>query len=375
MSEHSEAHAAILAYLTRAPRPTIRLPVSGWGAALSGGSANIPLMFVAAGYGYGLPDARKRVLELGEISRRRYMMAEPYGAVYSDWHVLCWALIEHVAEERDDQEVLAAVGPMLDQWFGLAALMSAKCPTANLHDDERKHAGKTILALAGCRSWGHGHGLGFGQHTTWRCALNEEQPRGDSWLEQMRFRVMPALRERARRFRAMSPAQIVAAIPQYNARIDFRFLLYADGSRVCLMGHDAADHQSDPNNNTLGFCAFVVDRGRNRVASYPEWPAPNTGDERIRQQAAKATLRPNGTDGWILHHALVGRYRDGAGWVTEISEPTAPMVGAWMAPANSGAWVDLLAVGSDDDTEEVIFTPPDPVPAKPKPSWIERMGL
>ena len=33
------------------------------------------------------------------------------------------------------------------------------------------------------------------------------------------------------------------------------------------------------------------------------------------------------------------------------------------------------SVNPTDDTEEVILTPPDPVPAQRKPTWIERMGL
>lgn len=387
MSEHGDAHARLLEALRgdKYPSKTIPLPPAGWGAAVNQGSANIPLMNTVAAYVFGIAAARTRLIELGKISRSRFMLSEPLSSTYSDWHVLSWILALWTARRRADKEVEAALYPLCAQWFGLAALSSAICPKGNLNEDEKKYVGQKIVAFAGCRSWGHHHGLGMGHHETFRVAVGAA-PKGanqSSWEGQVRVRCLPLLREFGFLFKGLTPDEIVAKIPRFSMREDFQFLAYADGSRVCIMGTDEPElEDEDSNSNTLGFLAFIVDQGRGRVDTYPEWPAPNSGATRIRQTAAFADVDRDAL-GWVLYHSHIGRKQapDSRLWITKIAAPTAPLVSAWRAPKDGGAWVNLMGgapgvPGGSPSAGSPGIPPPagdsGAPPLFPRRSWFER---
>lgn len=376
MSDHEQAGAAIRSYLTGAPKPAVlKVPPPDWGAAVAAGSANIPLMFAVAAYCYGSTEARRALVTLGDLSRTRFMLSEPLSPVYGAWHVLSWTVALDFAIKRGHGDVAGALRPLVTQYLGLCALMATRCPSGNLDNDEAKYRGKRIVAFAGCRAWGHHHGLGFGFHSVYRCAVGEEIPKGDSWETLAIKRCLPLLREIAGQFAGKSLDEIIDALPQYGMREDFEFRAYADGSRVCIMGSDETEFDDeDDNGNTLGFLLVKVDHGTGRVESYPEHPAPNlwldrskpapANATRIRQTSAAADIdrHPSGK-GWRLLHSLIGRAKADGYWETDIAEPTAPLIGAWRAPKDrEGGWE---RIDGEETLDPSPMVPPDPVAVNP----------
>lgn len=368
------------------------IPPDDWGAAKTSGSANIPLMAAVAWYKYSLGTrnaikAREKLLKYAEISTYRFMLAEPFSAIYSD--VILIAIIAAVAfaERAGDHELADKLNALVLQWMALAYLMSAvtkKLPAEYPDpDNEKRSLPRRTVVLHGCRSWGHGFNLRFLYHDIYNIAVGWPSPRvhgkpGD--MDGFDF-VTRALRHHdieeviTRAYNDVLHETNIWSLVKFGCRERFQFIGWEDGSRVCIMGGDEEELvDEDQNGNTPGVMWYGVLNGT--IYSYPEWPNPRDGRTRIRQQNMFADIDGNTDKGWTLLHSAIGRLKHISGkFITNIPAYKGSKLIFHKQLNPSGELVDLLNTGNGGTT-----TPPDDPPVPPvepsggnKPSLWEKI--
>jgi hypothetical protein len=388
MQRHELAQLALDAALHGLPEPEVpwrtQLPAKpfylgrdGRGYLSTGRSANIETMAVAAWLMFvaaGIAPRKERAAAIRAASdlllanRACFMLNEFGSTTYSGWPLIAWGVAARAAELLGETALSLGFRELLTQWFALARASMAPCPADGLHVgveytgksgsrevlDESKSAGKMVVTICGERSWGHGHGLGYVHHTLARIAFSMEQPkpvrqlpdpgRLDCWQERALARLAPLFITCAapamKRFAVADWPGIVALL-KYPTAQPCELRLYGDGSRVFIEGGDEPEPaDEDDNSNTPRIALMAVYRTPPRILSLPAWPAPNTGDTRIRQTAVWSDVdRDVHGGGWVLLHSEIGVERNSDGkWVSKAPDPTAPLL-ARITSFGGGGWV------------------------------------
>lgn len=417
MQRHELAQLAFDCALHGLPEPEVpwrnELPsrpffegVGGRGFLSSGRSANIETLSVAAwilflAHGNApkkeLDPALRTTADLLLANQRSFMLNEFGSTTYSGWTLTGWAGLVEGLKILRQEKLVAGFRALLTQWFALAKASLAPCSADGLHVgveyvgkggskevlDESKHAGRWVVTICGERSWGHGHGLGYAHQTIARIAFGIERPkpksglpdpgRLDGWQERALVKLAPSLTVCAApamaKFAEGDWQGLVSLIP-YPASQPCELRAYADRSRVFVEGGDEPEPVDEDNNsNTPRLALMAVYCTPPRILSLPPWPAPNSGDTRIRQKNIVSDIdRDVHGGGWVLFHSDVGTEKAGDRWLSKAPDPKSELIARITCFGGEG-WV---LTGPRPETH--AGPPPAPTPAKPKPPAGSRRG-
>lgn len=414
MQRHELAQLAFDCALHGLPEPDVpwrnELPKKSFsdGFLSSGRSANIETLSVAAwilflAHGHApkkeLDAALRTAADLLLANQRAFMLNEFGSTTYSGWTITGWAGLVEGLKILGQEKLVAGFRALLTQWFALARAGLAQCPADGLNIrvhytgkggtdevlDESRHAGKWVVVLCGERSWGHGHGLGYAHHGIARIAFGIERPkpksqlpdpgRLDGWQERALVKLTPSLTVCAApamaKFAEGDWAGLVELL-KYPAANSCELRLYRDGSRVFVEGGDEPEPvDEDDNSNTPRLALMAVYRTPPKILSLPPWPAPNSGDTRIRQKNIVSDIdRDVHGGGWVLFHSDVGTERAGDRWLSKAPDPKSELVARITCFGGEG-WV-LNGPRPETPAAPTPTTPPPP--AKPKPVAGSRRG-
>lgn len=385
MQRHEEAQIALDCALHGLPEPDIpwraNLPANGFvlgadgrGYLSTGRSPNIEGMsisawvcFIATGIApkKERPAAVRMAADYLAANERMYQLNEFGSVIYSGWTVVVWASLVWALTRLGENKLADGFRALLVQWYALARAALAECPKEGLHVNvrytgrggkeevlnESRQAGLMVVVLCGERSWGHGHGLNYGHHYIARVGLGIEGPRAiplkpgrvDGWLERATRKLASILAACA------APAVAcyergdwagIAGLLRFPASQPCELRCYSDGSRVFIEGGDEPEPiDEDDNSNTPRLALMAIYRTPPMILSLPAWPAPNSGDTRIRQTGAWSDIdRDVHGIGWTLLHSHVGVDRVGDRWVSRAPDPAAQLVARFTCYGGDG-WV------------------------------------
>lgn len=430
MQRHELAQLALDAALHGLPEPEVPwrtglpsnpffLGKDGRGYLSTGRSANIDTMNVAAWVCFvasGIAPKKERGLaiaaaaDLLKANRAIFMLNEFGSTTYSGWTLLGWGALAWGLELLGENLLALGFRELLTQWLALARASMATCPTEGLHVgveytgksgsrevlNESKSAGKMVVTVCGERSWGHGHGLGYVHHAIARVAFGMEKPkparqlpdpgRLDGWQERAIVRlaaVLASCASPAQRYFAAGDWQGIVSLLKYPSANPCELRAYSDGSRIFIEGGDEAEPvDEDDNSNTPRLALIAVYRTPPLIRSLPPWPAPNTGDTRIRQTGIWSDIdRDVHGNGWVLMHSHVGDEhvsdRSSSGqWVSKAPDPDAQLIARITSFGGEG-WV---LTGPREAIP--VETPPGPLGAaaegarrRRRPFWRKLLGL
>jgi len=362
------------------------LPPDDLGSMVDAGSGQIGLQALVAALIFGPREWAKAVLlRYAKVCATRFMLSEPWSAIYGTAIVSCWAAVVTIARWIGDTELERAFIRLLQSWAGTLRLMEARLvhPYDGMRPTERRWVGQWIVPTAGCRSWGVAP-LGIGLHDLWAVATERAKAPlpGSSaygtpgayddwgWLARARYVCRGVLWEAADFYpQSMSLASLISTPPRWTARETFQLLGWADGSRLWVMGGDEPERlDEDDNGNTPGILLAGVLGGR--LVWLPKWPDPLSGADHLRQTNTKADVDGSPTEGWMLWHSHFGERRapNGDGFLsTLLAYTAAPLLFHLVLPAGGTEWNVLSGPGSSPV--------PSPAPTPPAPGQVLRLSM
>lgn len=412
--DHSYAAQAQECALFGKPEPGIRwrtsIPTMDWKMARGPGSPNINKMAATANLVYSdkgreRDQAVDRMLEFYHIHKKLWMLAEPETWIYGAWHMNSDAACVEISRRLGVEELERAAMWVLMEHAERSALMSATlrndklAPNHEANQDKQKklqqalkqQVGHRVVVRAGCRSWGlSGYGTQNGFQDIHRVVLDgvpleTKGSPGDidgyNHTGRVMKRCLPIYKEAFRDAGNMSVQELLSASSHWSpARVAFQYMGWESGDRLCLMGKDEdAFVDEDLNSNTPGVLGFGIIFGS--VIQLPEWPAPNTGKDHIRQKNLKGDVdvmrHPDGTPYRVeLLHDTIGRKRTAANlYLTHLDLPVnRPQF--WIRCMTGGSWEN--AFGATVPPVIPPSTPPTtPTPTTPKKEkkWWEKFDL
>lgn len=372
---------AIDSALHRLPEPKSSwrglTPPEDLGAMVDAGSGQITLQALIACLHYGpAPYSVRALHRYADLCWKRFMLSEPWSAIYGEAIVCCWVAVVLLAERIGETALAGRFRALLSAWAATSRLMEARA------------GGKTYVLSAGCRSWGHEESAS-GLSAIWNYAAGRATPPPPGskkygtpgayddwgWLVRAESLGLPVLRAAAAPWPAEMPlARLLETAPRWSARTEMQLLGWADGSRLWLMGDDEATmDDEDANGNTPGWLAAGVLGGR--IVALPDWPNPADGATRLRQTNCRADLDGTPEKGWTLWHSHLGERRGAhpatgaSGFLSHLPPwQGAPLLFHVAIPALAGEWRLLApaAIGAGEETGELpapIFPVPLPGPA------------
>lgn len=124
------------------------LPPEDLGAMVDAGSGQITLQALVALLWLG--NAKERAFAVRTLNRyadlcwSRFMLSEPWSAIYGEAIVCCWLAVVLLATRIGEHALAARFRDLLAAWAATSRLMEARAAD-----------GKIYVMSAGCRSWGH----------------------------------------------------------------------------------------------------------------------------------------------------------------------------------------------------------------------------
>lgn len=327
------------------------IPAPGWTLKVVG-SSNIPLYAIVASYHYdgGAMRAKATALlnEYYEAASLRGMfcLKEPGSTIYGGATFGAWVWAVVLARKYGDAALAARFMDLCRQWLAMNAAMLAPV----------KEEGRPCVAMAGCRSWGHGDGTYAMLHHFTRVAMGLEKQAGADWPNRANWSSNPLWTAVAKQAWAEAKAAPdLWANVRFGTYVPMSFYWWDDGSRCSTLGHDEPELDSEFGGiSTLGIHLSRI-TAAGVMETYPEYPAPNSGDTHIRMQSSKVDLDGGPLTGWTLRHSMIGRVYDKTTerWITDIPLHTKAKLTCWKVLDEDGLH-DMLAA-----------TKPEPQPTPP----------
>lgn len=428
MQRHEWAQLALDCALHGLPEPSVpwrnNIPANpfhygkdGRGYLGTGRSANIDTMTVAAWVGFvasGIAPKKERAQAIAmaadvlAANQAIFMLNEFGSTTYSGWTLIAWGVIAWALELLGESKLAAGFRSLLTQWFVLARASMARCPVEGLHVkvrytirggktaemDESRFAGKDTVVICGERSWGNGHGVAFAHHAIARVAFGMESPkpvrqlpdpgRTDGWQERGIAKLASLFRacaEAAVRLYPTSDWQGMVGLLKYPTANPCELRLYADGSRIFIEGaNEPEEVDEDDSNSTMRLALLAIYRTPPRILSLPAWPAPNSGDTRIRSTPTFSDIdRDIHGNGWVLFHSSVGDIHVNERWLSKAPDPSAALIARFTCFGFGGVWAWAGpggASGSGDfppAAPEIPDSPSPPRPPRRRRSWWRRL--
>jgi hypothetical protein len=295
------------------------------------GSSNKPVVSMATAYYFG-SSAQKAMadrlwLEYLEAQKDAYFLKEPGSSTYGGT-IVGGIIAAAMKLDTRDPKLADGLRGVVDQWMALCYLLAA--PVTGQ---------RVSVALAGCRSWGHGNNEDSTVHLYYRVGAGAQRP-SKGWTNLKDWTNNPGFAAELVESFARVKANPWGAV-KFNPIVPFQYLGWEDGSRMSLLGSDdPADDNTFDGISTLGFLASCIFGGTWKT--YPEWPAPNSGATQIRMQNVNADIDGDPINGWKLLHNLVGRTKAPDGrWLTTIPPHTGSKLSFWKLHDRRGL-TDLL---------------------------------
>lgn len=400
------AHALELAVHGR-PEPTVLraggkswrtlIATKGWETASGPGSGNIPKEATAAYVGHAKPgaernDSLERMFEYYQVSRRIFWLSEPDSVIYAGKIESADAAVVHLAGKIGARDLADAARALLRQSAERSCLMRAVLRSADLAPNPKSSAddraryqraldrnvGKLLVCRAGARSWGHVMHVESPLTSVARMVFDGVTPRldqdkvgridGSDITARIIAKLWPIFREAFEDARRMTVAELVdSAVRTWApARGPFQYIGWQDGSRLCVMGRDQDEFvDEDTNSNTPAILAFGIIGGK--LVALPEWPAPNSGDNHIRQTNTEGDVDLSADRSRLtLLHSHAGRERVTHGsrdlWRTTLPLPDPDRRLFHLLSEPGRPWRSLL-----NQVEPPVDPPVDPPPPPPPP--------
>jgi hypothetical protein len=326
-------------------------PSSGFAKRVTG-SSNKPVVSLATAYYFGsqqeMAEADALWQEYLDAQASAYFLKEPGSSTYGG--TIVGGIIAAILKLNGrDKELADGLRAVVDQWIALAHLLAA--PAKGY---------RVSVAMAGCRSWGHGNNEGSTLHIYYRVAAGLESP-ASGWKDLKNWTNHPGFVAELRASFARVKADPWAFV-KFNPMVPFQYLGWEDGSRMSILGDcNPADGDVFDGISTPGFYASCNFGGVWKT--YPEWPNPLDGDERIRMQNVNAHMEGEPVAGWTLKHNLIG------------PKPVMPDGRLWTKIAPHPGKLSFWKLHDRDGLTDLLKpeVPPEPVPV-PGPSPIVNTG-
>jgi hypothetical protein len=327
------------------------IPSKDLGQMPYGGSGQIGLQALVAQLHYNKAQAIPALLNYYETCKGgRFMLSEPWSAIYGYAIVACWLATVIIAERHGFHDIAGKYRSLLSTWAATCSLM-------------RSEPSGLVLA-AGCRSWGQPlKPIGFTK--PWAIASgrlnakNHGKPGVDDdwgWRDRCFYMGQGILRQEAAQWVGKDPLWLVANAPRWGARTEMCLYGWKDGSRFWTMGDDEAGmDDEDANSNTPGILGAGEIGGK--AVQLPNWPAKHWDDKKlitvdhIRQTTVFADIDGRFTEGWILYHSHIGDTYENGYHVTRLpAYKPDEILFAIRIPADTDGyeypvWKDMLSDG------------------------------